>query len=106
MDPSTYRSVTVSRGLLYSYYYSPAQGDKPTVFLLHGFPSTSHDWRRVVPLFESKGYGLIVPDLLGYGGTDKPSDPALYVSSVMSKDLVDILDAEKLDKVVAIGHDW
>lgn len=44
--------------------------------------------------------------MLGYGGTDKPADPALYVQSAMSQDLVCILDAEKVEKVVAVGHDW
>lgn len=48
---------------------------------------------------------MLAPDMLGYGGTDKPTDPAAYVPSLLTKDVIDILDAEKLDKVVSIGHD-
>ena len=106
MDPTKFKDVQVKRGYTYHYYNSPAAPGKPTLFFVHGFPSTSHDWRKFVPYFQSRGYGLIIPDLLGYGDTDKPTDPALYVSSLMSKDLAEILDAEKVKKVVAIGHDW
>ncbi|THG98670.1 hypothetical protein EW026_g3562 [Hermanssonia centrifuga] len=106
MDPSLYKTITTSRGLHYSYYSSPAQQSKLTLLFCHGFPSTSNDWRKQALYFQDKGYGVIVPDMLGYGGTDKPTDPALYVSSVMSKDLVEILDAENVPQVVAIGHDW
>lgn len=56
--------------------------------------------------FETEGYGLIVPDQLGYGGTDKPTDPALYLSSLICQDLVDILDGENAEDVIAVGHDW
>ncbi|KAL0576464.1 hypothetical protein V5O48_005507 [Marasmius crinis-equi] len=59
-----------------------------------------------VAFFKGKGYGLIVPDMLGYAGTEKPLDPADYKSSLISKDIIDILDAEKIDKAVFIGHDW
>ncbi|KAJ7722814.1 alpha/beta-hydrolase, partial [Mycena metata] len=49
---------------------------------------------------------LLVPDLLGCGGTDKPTDPKLYVGSGHAKDFLDIFDAEGLEQVIAIGHDW
>lgn len=44
--------------------------------------------------------------MLGYGGTDKPLTPESYKSSSMSDDIVQLLDAENIDNVVAIGHDW
>ncbi|THV00053.1 hypothetical protein K435DRAFT_837481 [Dendrothele bispora CBS 962.96] len=55
--------------------------------------------------FQDKGYGLIVPDMLGYGGTAKPLDPEAYAPSLISKDIVDILDAGGLQQSVLIGHD-
>ena len=106
MDSSLYKDIITSRGLKYHYYHSPAQTGKATLFFCHGFPSTSKDWRRMVPFFTDAGYGVIAPDMLGYGGTDKPLDPTLYVGSAVAKDLVDIVDAENLEKVVAVGHDW
>lgn len=106
MDSSLYKSISTSRGVHYNYYASPAEQEKPTLLLLHGFPSTSDDWRYIVPYFKDRGYGLIVPDMLGYGKTDKPIDPAQYVSSKLSKDLVDILDVEKIQQVIVVAFDW
>jgi soluble epoxide hydrolase / lipid-phosphate phosphatase len=106
MDASLYKDITTSRELKYRYFFAPATPSKPTVLLCHGFPSTSRDWRHIVPYFIDNGYGVLAPDMLGYGGTDKPTDPAAYVPSLLTKDVIDILDAENLDKVVAIGHDW
>jgi soluble epoxide hydrolase / lipid-phosphate phosphatase len=106
MESSHFKDATTSRGLIYHYYFSPAQASKPTLLFCHGFPSTARDWRYIVPHFENQGYGVVVPDMLGYGGTDKPTDPAAYVGSAIVKDLVDILDSEGIQKVVAIGHDW
>ena len=106
MDQSLYKDIKVSRGLTYHYYHSPAQAGKPVLLLLHGFPSTSACWKYQVAFFQERGYGIVVPDIVGYGGTTSPSDPRAYLSTLFTKDLIDILDAEKIDKAIAIGHDW
>jgi len=103
---SLYKGFTTSRGLNYYCYVAPARELKPTLLFLHGFPSTSYDWRHQVAFFVKKGYGLIVPDLLGYGGTAKPVDVEAYKSNLIVEDIIDILDAEGTQKVVSIGHDW
>ncbi|KAF8647910.1 hypothetical protein AX16_006442 [Volvariella volvacea WC 439] len=106
MDPSHFKRLTTSRGTQYHYYCSPPKQDKPCLLLLHGFPSFAIDWRYQVAYFKGLGYGLVVPDMLGYGGTDKPTTPASYASSLICRDLIDILDAEGAHRVIAIGHDW
>ncbi|KAJ3557331.1 hypothetical protein NM688_g1528 [Phlebia brevispora] len=106
MDTSLYRYTTTSRGIGYNYYASKSRQGRPTLLFLHGFPSTAIDWQYFVSFFKGRGYGIIAPDMLGYGDTDKPTDPSLYVSSKISKDLVDILDAEQVDTAIVIGHDW
>lgn len=106
MDSRLYKDYTTSRGIKYHYYFSPAEDSKPTLAFLHGFPSTARDWRHIVPYFKDKGYGIIAPDMLGFGDTDKPTDPAAHIMSLVTKDIVEIIDSEKLDKVIAIGHDW
>ena len=108
MDRASYKTVTTKRGFTYSYYASvrDVNSAKPTLLFLHGFPSTSYDWRRQVEFFVPKGFPVIVPDLLGYGGTDKPIDAQFYKWGDMAGDVIDILDAEKVEKVIAIGPDW
>jgi len=106
MDPTRYKQLKTQRGFNYSYYWSPPTPGKPVLFFSHGFPAGSFLWHKQVPFFEPLGYGLLVPDLLGYGGTDKPTDPKVYIGSGHTHDVVDILDAEGIEKVIAIGHDW
>ncbi|GJE94741.1 alpha/beta hydrolase [Phanerochaete sordida] len=106
MDPSKYRTLTVSRGFAYNVYYAPAAAGQPTLLLLHGFPSTSYDWHRQVFFFAARGVGVVAPDLLGAGATSKPADPLAFRQSAMAHDVVELLDALGLHKIVGIGHDW
>lgn len=101
------KTITTKRGFTYAYYASPAAAEKPTVFLHHGFPDSADEWEDLITHhLEPAGYGVIAPDLLGYGGTSKPTDPAAYKYRGMTADVVEIMDAEKVDKIVALGHDW
>ncbi|KAK7019099.1 epoxide hydrolase [Favolaschia claudopus] len=106
MDQTNYRQTTTKRGFTYSYYFAPPAPGKPVLFFSHGFPSSSTLWKRQVPFFQQRGYGIIVPDNLGFGATDKPTDPKLYSGRGLSGDIGDILDAEQIEQVIAIGHDW
>ena len=80
------------------------KGDR-VVLLLHGMPDTSAVWRHQVKALVAAGYRVIVPDMLGYGETDKPQDPARYSGEKIIADMVALLDALKIDKVNLVGHD-
>ena len=49
----------------------------PVVFL-HGFPDSGRLWRHQVPVLADAGFRVIVPDLRGYGGSDKPAEVSAY----------------------------
>lgn len=49
---------------------------------------------------------MIVPDMLGYGGTSKPTEVEAYFGSGMSRDVVEIMNTEGVQEAIAIGHDW
>ncbi|KAK7749700.1 hypothetical protein SLS53_000279 [Cytospora paraplurivora] len=107
MESLTKKFITTKRGFTYTYYVSPAEARKPTVLLQHGFPDSAHEWENLITQhLKPAGYGVIAPDLLGYAGTSKPTDPAAYKFGGMTADLVDTLDAEGIDRVVSLGHDW
>ncbi|KAK6605435.1 putative epoxide hydrolase [Botrytis cinerea] len=72
----------------------------------HGWPDHAEMWKGIAERLIDTKFPIIIPDLLGYDGTDKPTDPAEYKWDVMTKDLIDIIDTEKVDKVISIGHDW
>ena len=103
---SSFKDFTTSRGFNYHYYFSSPSAGKSTMLLVHGFPSLAIDWHNQITYFKERGYGLIVPDQLGYGGSDKPTEAAAYTHSSLAKDLIDILDHQKATDVIAIGHDW
>ncbi|KAF2786482.1 alpha/beta-hydrolase, partial [Melanomma pulvis-pyrius CBS 109.77] len=84
---------------------------KRTILFLHGFPSSSYDWHNQISFFSRKGHGIIVPDLLGYGGTSSPTSLEHYSFKKMAGDIVALLKHcdVKLDegeKVHVIGHDF
>ncbi|OJT10980.1 Bifunctional epoxide hydrolase 2 [Trametes pubescens] len=106
MDPSHHKEHVVGRGLTYRYYWSPPAQGKPTFLFVHGFPSTAYDWHKQVAYFQPLGYGIIAPDLLGAGGTAKLLDFKAFRMNAMAHDVMDILVAEGLDKVIGISHDW
>ncbi|KAI0266440.1 Alpha/Beta hydrolase protein [Gloeopeniophorella convolvens] len=105
MDPAATKKHTTTRGFTYSYYCATGQEDKPTLIFLHGFPGNANGWRNQIPFFQSAGFGLIVPDMLGYAGTDKPVEPEVYVGTGLSQDIVDIVDVECIKKPILI-NDW
>ncbi|GAB7521656.1 alpha/beta fold hydrolase [Paraburkholderia sp. 2C] len=77
-------------------------GDGPPVVLLHGFPETSHTWRRQIPVL-SRQYQLIVPDLRGYGASDKPVGG--YDKRTMANDIKELLATLGISRAAVIGHD-
>ncbi|OBS22747.1 hypothetical protein FPOA_09077 [Fusarium poae] len=100
------KTLTTTDGRKYTYDTVPAQDDKATVLLIHGYPATRHDWKYQVEDLSAAGYGVIVPDCLGYGDSDKPTEVEAYKLKGISNHITEILDKEGLKKVIGVGHDW
>ncbi len=82
------------------------QGEGPAVLFCHGFPDTSHTWRRQMKAVASAGYRAIAPDMRGYGHSSAPADATLYTPLHTAGDLVGLLDALSVPSSVLVGHDW
>jgi pimeloyl-ACP methyl ester carboxylesterase len=79
-------------------------GSGPSMTLLHGFPSSSHDWAKIAPSLAER-YALTMPDLLGFGASAKPSDHRY--SLLEQADLVEALWArEGIESTVLVAHDY
>ena len=76
------------------------------MLLVHGFPDSGRVWRHQVPALLEAGYRVIVPDLRGFGESDRPPDVEDYRVSRSIADLVAVLDAHGVDKAAVVGHDW
>lgn len=48
------------------------EGENPVIVLLHGEPTWSYLYRKMIPLFVEAGYRVIAPDMIGFGKSDKP----------------------------------
>jgi haloalkane dehalogenase len=83
------------------------RGAKETVLLLHGEPSWSFLYRKMVPLFAASGFRVIAPDLVGFGRSDKPGERTDYTYARhvewMRSALFDGLDLKHLTLVC---QDW
>jgi haloalkane dehalogenase len=83
-------------------YYAEVGVGFPLVFL-HGNPTSSYLWRRVLPQIGEPGRCL-APDLIGMGESGKP--PVGYRFDDHARYLDAWFDALDLDGVVLVGHDW
>lgn len=81
-------------------------GEGPPVVLLHGFPDSGRLWRHQVPALVEAGFTTIVPDLRGYGASDKPTEVEAYSIPFLAGDIVAILDTLGLERAHIVGHDW
>jgi pimeloyl-ACP methyl ester carboxylesterase len=80
--------------------YLDAAGTDGTIVLVHGLGASAERWEFVIPLF-NKHYRVIVPDLIGFGYSDKPLVD--YTTDFFSKFLADFLDKIGLEKINIIG---
>jgi pimeloyl-ACP methyl ester carboxylesterase len=76
------------------------------VVLLHGFPDSGRLWRHQVPVLRDAGYQVIVPDLRGYGRSDKPTGVAAYAMHELVGDVAAMLDQLDIERAHLVGHDW
>lgn len=79
--------------------------DAPPVILVHGFPESHRTWRALVPLL-GDDLRLIMPDLRGFGRSDKPQDVADYATEKLLADLFALADALAINRFALVGHDW
>jgi len=104
--PTTSKHLTLEDGTGYAYVFIEAKPSKPTFLFLHGFPSTSFDWRHQISTLSAKGFGVVAPDLLGYGDTDSPLEVQSYSIKRLSDHIAEILKREHIKSVIGVGHDW
>jgi len=81
--------------------------DAAQVFLcLHGQPSWSFLYRHMIPVFLETGARVVVPDLFGFGRSDKPIDDAAYSFGFHRQSLVALIEALDLTDIALVVQDW
>jgi len=81
------------------------EGEGPLVLLLHGFPETSHAWRKQIPVL-AKRFRVVTPDLRGYGRSEKPRGIDSYRTSTLAEDIAALVHEFGTERAHVVGHDW
>ncbi len=82
----------------------PADGQ--LVILLHGFPQSSYEWRKQMPVLARAGYHVVAPDQRGYSPGARPTTDNRYTMDHMVADTIGIADHFRAKTFNLVGHDW
>ncbi len=82
------------------------RGSGPPVVLIHGTPSHSDIWRNVAPVLTAAGYRVHLFDLLGFGRSERPCDPAVDTSvAAQGEVLCALMEEWELERAHVVAHD-
>jgi len=87
------------------YIDEGAPGAEP-VLLMHGEPSWSFLYRKMIPIITTEGYRAIAPDLVGFGRSDKPSDRNDYTYNGHVEWMLAFLDGLNVEGINLVCQDW
>jgi haloalkane dehalogenase len=82
------------------------EGDGPPVIFMHGEPTWSFLWRKVIPPVREAGFRCIAPDLAGFGRSDKPTDIGWYSYDRHVAMMAGLLEDLDLRGATMMVHDW
>ena len=88
------------------HYLDEGKADGEIILLLHGQPTWSYLYRKMIPVLVSGGFRVIAPDLIGFGKSDKPADTGDYTYARHTTWLVDFIQKLKLNNVNVFMQDW
>ncbi len=82
------------------------EGDGAPVVFVHGEPTWSFLWRKVIPPVRDAGFRCVAPDLPGFGRSDKPTDLGWYSYDRHTAALAGLLEDLDLRGATVVVHDW
>ena len=100
------RFVTVDPSGMRMHYVEDGPADGPVVLLLHGEPSWSYLYRKMIPILARAGYRVIAPDLIGFGRSSKPTQVADHTYERHVGWVGAFIEALDLRAINLFGQDW
>ena len=108
--PPRYLSDLPSLGGLRMHYLDEQASDVPptgqTFLCLHGNPTWSYLYRKMIPVFLRAGHRVVAPDLIGFGKSDKPKKESFHSFSGHRQTLLEFVERLDLQNVVLVVQDW
>ncbi|OQV09987.1 hypothetical protein CLAIMM_14052 [Cladophialophora immunda] len=104
--PYTVSNVTLPSGIQ-MFYREAGPPNATTLLLLHGFPSSSHQFRNFIPILAAHNYHVIAPDYPGFGFTVVPESlNYTYSFEALTQTVASFLDAKNITTFVPYMHDY
>jgi pimeloyl-ACP methyl ester carboxylesterase len=89
------------------HYLDEGPRDAVRTFLcLHGQPTWSYLYRRMLPVFTASGARVVAPDLFGFGRSDKPAEEAWYTFTRHRDALIAFVERLDLAQITLVVQDW
>lgn len=82
------------------------EGDGPTVLLVHGNPTWGYLYRKIGRALADEGYHVVIPDLIGFGFSSKPTDVAAHQLDNHARWLGELIEQLDLTDVLLVVQDW
>lgn len=101
MTDTTFEHHTVAVNNVQLHYVIAGQGDP--VVLLHGWPETWYQWRKIIPPLAER-YTVIAPDMRGLGDSSKPVSG--YDKRTVADDIYKLVCTLGFARIFLVGHDW
>ncbi len=88
------------------HYVDEGPRDARTFLCLHGEPTWSYLYRRMIPVFLEAGHRVVAPDFIGFGRSDKLADDAEYTFEFHRNFLLAVVEALDLRRMTLVVQDW
>lgn len=93
-------------GRLRIHYVDEGPRNADPVLLMHGEPSWSFLYRKMIPIFLGAGYRAVAPDLIGFGRSDKPAHRSNYTYNRHVEWMKAWLEQVDLKRITLVCQDW
>ena len=102
-----YTEITATDGTaIRLHHIDEGPKDAEVVLMMHGEPSWSYLYRKMIPIFVAAGYRAIAPDLVGFGRSDKPADRNDYTYQSHVDWMQSWLEQNDLNNITLVCQDW
>ena len=99
--PTGFQSKTADLNGIQIHYVIGGSG--PPILLIHGWPETWYEWRKVMPLL-AKQFTVVAADMRGFG--DSTPAPTGYDKKTLATDMHALMRSLRFPKAIIVGHDW
>jgi haloalkane dehalogenase len=101
-----FRANYMQIGEVRVHYLDEGPRDGEPILLIHGEPTWSYLFRKMIPVFTAAGYRVVVPDLVGFGKSDKYIEEDAYSYAMQVEFMQTLVSNLDLSNVTFFGQDW